>query len=214
MFKIIRASLLLMWVGCTCFAKVPEGPVVQFDIEVSDQQGQVVDHGRVLVALASKEAPKTTRNFLNYVQAKFYDDTIFHRMIPQFMIQGGGFNGAMSEKKANAPIENEANAKLENRKGTIAMARTMDVNSATSQFFINFTDNAFLNHRDDSAEGFGYAVFGQVIDGMPWLEKLQSIATTTIKGYSDVPVNQVKIKRAFVLSSEEKSASASKSHLP
>ena len=133
--------------------------------------------GTIKLELADDKAPLSVQNFLKYVDQKFYDGTVFHRVIGNFMIQGGGFDQSLKQKSTLAPIKNEAGNGLTNEKGTIAMARTSDINSATSQFFINLVDNDFLNHRGASAKTFGYAVFGQVIAGMDVVEKIGRIKT-------------------------------------
>ena len=134
------------------------------------------NYGDITVELDAEKAPLTVKNFLSYVDEKFYDGTIFHRVIRNFMIQGGGFTPDMAQKRTHAPVKNEAGNGLKNTRGTIAMARTMIIDSATAQFFINTVDNAFLDHRDNSMQGFGYAVFGKVTDGM---EVVDAIAAVT-----------------------------------
>ncbi len=150
--------------------------------------------GQVKIELWADKAPETVKNFLQYVDEGFFDGTIFHRVIESFMIQGGGFTEDMKQKPTNAPIKNEANAELKNDRGTIAMARTMIVDSATAQFFINVVDNASLNHRDKSQSGFGYAVFGKVVDGMDVVDKIKSVATTNSGPFQDVPAKPVVIE--------------------
>jgi peptidyl-prolyl cis-trans isomerase A (cyclophilin A) len=146
--------------------------------------------GEITVELDAEKAPTTTKNFLDYVDDKFFDGLIFHRVIPRFMIQGGGFDEQMNQKRQGlrAPIRNESGNGLTNVKGTIAMARTSDPNSATSQFFINHKDNPFLD------QGAGYAVFGKVTDGMDVVDKIANVQTTTRRGMADVPVEAVVIK--------------------
>ncbi len=146
--------------------------------------------GQVKIELWPGKAPETVKNFLQYVDEGFYDGTIFHRVIGNFMIQGGGMTPDMKQKPTKAPVKNEAGAELKNDRGTIAMARTGVVDSATAQFFINVVDNAFLNHRDNSPSGFGYAVFGKVIDGMDVVDKIKGVATSS----SDAPVKPVLIE--------------------
>ena len=146
--------------------------------------------GTIKIELWPAQAPKTVENFLSYVDEKFYDDTVFHRVIEKFMIQGGGFTADGVQKKTHAPIKNEASANVKNVRGTIAMARTGVVDSATAQFFINTVDNAFLNHAGESPRAFGYAVFGKVIDGMDVVDKIAKVQT----GQGDVPVKVVLIK--------------------
>jgi cyclophilin family peptidyl-prolyl cis-trans isomerase len=150
--------------------------------------------GTLKIELDQAKAPKSVANFLAYVDEGFYNGTIFHRVIPDFMVQGGGFTPDMKQKAAHDPVANEAGNGLKNMRGTLAMARTSVVDSATAQFFINVTDNAFLNHRDDSASGFGYAVFGKVIDGMDIVDKIKSVKTTSSGQYDNVPAEAVIIK--------------------
>jgi len=140
------------------------------------------------VELFQDKAPVTTKNFLSYVDEEFYDNTIFHRVIPGFMVQGGGFTPEMDQKKAHAQIKNEADNGLGNERGTLAMARTSDINSASSQFFINLTDNTFLNH---SSRDFGYAVFGKVASGMDVVDKMAGQVTGSKRGHSDVPLDDI-----------------------
>ncbi len=150
--------------------------------------------GSFTLELYPDKAPISVENFLNYVDKKFYEGTIFHRVIPTFMIQGGGFTTDMTKKGTGAPIKNEADNGLSNSLGTIAMARTGEIHSATCQFFINVKDNKALDHKDASARGFGYAVFGKVVDGMETVEKIRDVKTTTKGQYGDVPVKPVIIK--------------------
>jgi len=153
--------------------------------------------GVIEVELNEAKAPVTTKNFLDYVDSHFYDGLIFHRVIDNFMIQGGGFTADMSQKSGNPPIENEAGNGLANDKYTIAMARTSVVNSATSQFFINTKDNAFLNHKDNTPQHFGYAVFGKVIKGMDVVDTIGKVKTGSKNGMNDVPVETVTIIQAY-----------------
>lgn len=150
--------------------------------------------GSIKIELFADKAPGTVKNFLQYVDEKFYDGTVFHRVISNFMIQGGGFTPDMREKAAHAPIRNEATAELKNLRGTLAMARTSDVDSATAQFFINVKDNGFLDHKDSTARGFGYAVFGRVIEGMDVVERIKEVKTTTAGSFQDVPAKPVLIR--------------------
>ncbi len=156
-------------------------------------------HGEITLELDAAKAPVTVENFLGYVRDGFYDGTIFHRVIDGFMIQGGGFTPDMQQKPTGAPIENEAGNGLQNARGTIAMARTQVVNSATAQFFINLTDNEFLNHRDTSPMGFGYAVFGKVVEGMETVDAIRKVATGNVAGHGDVPTEAVTIESATVV---------------
>ncbi|HEV7672057.1 MAG TPA: peptidylprolyl isomerase [Thermoanaerobaculia bacterium] len=155
--------------------------------------------GKIVIELEAAKAPKSTENFLSYVRAGFYDGTIFHRVIADFMIQGGGFTADMTQKQAKAPIQNEADNGLKNDKYTVAMARTNDPHSASSQFFINTGDkNAFLNHKEKSLQGWGYAVFGKVVEGFDVVEAIGKTPTTTKSGFQDVPADTVTIKKATV----------------
>jgi peptidyl-prolyl cis-trans isomerase B (cyclophilin B) len=149
--------------------------------------------GDFRVELFRDKAPITVDNFLSYVSREFFDGLIFHRVIPGFMIQGGGFDPAMSQKKTDAPIKNEAANGVKNKIGSIAMARTNVVDSATSQFFINVADNAFLDHRSTNPDGFGYAVFGQVIEGLDVVRKIEKVKTGNRAGHQDVPIEAVVI---------------------
>ena len=151
--------------------------------------------GTITVALWAEKAPKTVANFLRYVDEGFYDGTIFHRVIDGFMIQGGGMTPDMESKTTHEPIVNEASSELKNDRGTIAMARTQVVNSATSQFFINVADNTFLNHTAKTPQGFGYAAFGEVIDGMDVVDRIKAVKTTTVGPHRDVPETPVVIER-------------------
>jgi len=156
--------------------------------------------GDIKIELYEDKAPVSVKNFLAYVKSGHYDGTIFHRVIPNFMIQGGGFDKEMQQKPTQAAIKNEAGNGLENDTGTLAMARTNDVNSATAQFFINVRDNDALNHRDNSPGGFGYAVFGRVVEGMDIVRKIERVPTTTQGMYRDVPAEAVVIKSVKALS--------------
>ena len=149
--------------------------------------------GVIKIELWEDKTPVTVKNFLRYTDEGFYDGTIFHRVIPGFMIQGGGFAPDMSQKETHGPIENEARADVPNERGTLAMARTNDVNSATAQFFINLVGNDFLNHQDETARGFGYAVFGKVVEGMDVVDKIAKVRTATKGHYENVPVEPVRI---------------------
>jgi len=150
-------------------------------------------HGDITVELYEDEAPVTVENFLQYVDDGFFDGTIFHRVIPDFMIQGGGFEVDMSQKPTRAAIKNEADNGRKNERGTLAMARTQDINSATAQFFINVADNAFLDH---GARDFGYAVFGRVTDGMDVVDQIASAKRGNKGGHTDVPVEPILITSA------------------
>ena len=150
--------------------------------------------GTFKIELFPKEAPKTVENFLQYVDDKFFDGTIFHRVIPSFVIQGGGLTGDMRQKQTRPPIENEAKNGLKNQRGMLSMARTNDINSATSQFFVNLKDNEFLDHK--SAAQYGYAVFARVTEGMDVVDRIAAVSTGSRKGHQDVPVEDVVIVSA------------------
>jgi peptidyl-prolyl cis-trans isomerase B (cyclophilin B) len=149
--------------------------------------------GDITVDLHTTEAPLTTANFLKYVRNGFYNDTIFHRVIDGFMIQGGGFTPDMAQKKTEATLTNEAKQAKPNKRGTLAMARTMDPHSATAQFFINVADNPFLNYSNESPQGFGYCVFGEVVDGMDIVDAIVKVKTGQRAGHGDVPLETVNI---------------------
>ncbi len=150
--------------------------------------------GNITIELDAKKAPNSSANFLAYVEDGYFVDTIFHRVIPDFMIQGGGITADMQDKPgSHAPIENEANNGLKNDRGTLAMARTGDPHSATSQFFINHNDNGFLNFSSESSQGWGYAVFGKVTDGMDVIDAMAKVETGNMGGHQDVPVDIITI---------------------
>ncbi len=155
--------------------------------------------GNLTIELYGEEAPITVKNFLNYVDSKFYEGTIFHRVIKDFMIQGGGMTTDMKEKKSNEAIKNEADNGLKNDYGTIAMARTMVVDSATSQFFINVKDNDFLNFRSKTPNEWGYAVFGKVVEGMDIVDKISTVQTTNHGYHADVPVESIIINKCYTV---------------
>jgi peptidyl-prolyl cis-trans isomerase A (cyclophilin A) len=173
-------SLALIFAGG---ALAQDNPVVIMD----------TNKGQVTIELFADQAPITVENFLRYTDNNYYDGLIFHRVIDGFMIQGGGFDQGMVQKSTYDAIKNEASSDLANSRGTLAMARTSVVDSATSQFFINLVDNDFLNHVDESPRGFGYAVFGRVIDGMDVVDVIAKVATGTVRGYADVPNEAVVI---------------------
>ena len=155
--------------------------------------------GKFVIELFPEKAPGTVKNFLNYVATKFYDGTIFHRVIPKFMIQGGGFTADMKRKPAGAPIKNEADNGLKNDRGTIAMARTTDPHTATAQFFINTVNNDFLNHKSKTQQGWGYVVFGKVVAGMDVVDAISSAKTVMRGMYRDVPDENIEIRSTVVL---------------
>ena len=154
--------------------------------------------GSITLELDAAKAPVTVKNFCDYAKGGHYNGTIFHRVIDGFMIQGGGFTAAMDQKPTNAPIKNEATNGLSNARGTIAMARTQVVDSATSQFFINLTDNTFLDHRTPDPRGFGYAVFGKVTDGMDVVDKIAKVKTRSVGYYENVPEEAVTIRKVHI----------------
>lgn len=157
------------------------------------------NYGKIVLELDKEKAPKTVENFLTYVKDGHYNGTIFHRVINNFMIQGGGFTKEMAQKPVKAPVKNEATNGLTNEVGTIAMARTNVVDSATSQFFINIKDNDFLNHKSPTPQGFGYAVFGKVVEGMSIVNKIKTVKTKNVGGHGDVPEEPVVITKAVML---------------
>ncbi|MBE2242720.1 MAG: peptidyl-prolyl cis-trans isomerase [Burkholderiaceae bacterium] len=155
--------------------------------------------GTIRVELDDASAPKSAANFADYVRAGHYDGTVFHRVIKGFMIQGGGFEPGMNQKRVRAPIANEANNGLKNRHYTLAMARTSDPHSATAQFFINTADNAFLDHKAENAQGWGYAVFGKVVSGSDVVDAIEGVRTASRGGHGDVPVDDVVIVSAKIV---------------
>lgn len=182
---LLTASLVLA-ASIQTSAKAQEKPVVILE----------TNKGRITVELWPDKAPITVENFLRYVDEGFFDGLIFHRVIPDFMIQGGGFSPEMRQKPGHEPIANEAKADVPNNRGTLAMARTNVIDSATSQFFINLADNAFLNHRAPTPTEWGYAVFGQVIAGMEVVDSIAAVPTGNSAGHQNVPVEPVIITSA------------------
>jgi len=159
----------------------------------------IANYGTITLELDAAKAPKTTENFLGYVKKGHYDGTVFHRVIPGFMVQGGGFAPGMTEKAADAPIQNEANNGLKNANYTVAMARTQAPHSASAQFFINVSDNTFLNHTAETAQGWGYAVFGKVVDGTDVVDRIKTVKTGRKGFHDDVPNEDVVIEKAVVV---------------
>lgn len=157
------------------------------------------NHGDILLQLDAEKAPLTTENFVQYVKDGHYDGTVFHRVIKGFMIQGGGFEASMNQKKTRASIQNEADNGLKNKKYSIAMARTMEPHSASAQFFINASDNDFLNHSGKNVQGWGYAVFGEVIEGREVVDAIEKVATGSKAGHQDVPKDDVVIEKAEIV---------------
>jgi len=156
----------------------------------------VTNHGTITLELFAAEAPKTVENFLQYAEAGFYDGTLFHRVIPNFMIQGGGFDAQQRQKPTRAQIQNEADNGVKNQRGTIAMARTNDPHSATAQFFINLKDNSFLDHTGKNSQGWGYTVFGKVIEGMDVVDRIAKVPAAQGRISEAVPQEQVVIEKA------------------
>lgn len=152
--------------------------------------------GVIKLSLNAEKAPATVENFLSYVNDGFYDNTIFHRVIDNFMIQGGGMSPGMDEKESKSPIKNEANNGLSNKTGTVAMARTMDPHSASAQFFINVSDNNFLDFKSESRDGWGYCVFGEVVEGMDVVNKIKGVTTGSSGYHQDVPEEEVILEKA------------------
>jgi cyclophilin family peptidyl-prolyl cis-trans isomerase len=181
MMKRLAMVLMFLMISTAIFAA--GNPVVVMKTNMGD----------VEIELFQDKAPVTVANFLSYVNKGFYNGTIFHRVMGNFMIQGGGFTPGMKEKKTSSPIKNEANNGLKNLAGTVAMARTADVNSATSQFFINVLNNPSLDYKSSTSDGFGYCVFGKVIKGMDVVGKIRSVQTGTVGYFDDVPVKDVVI---------------------
>jgi Peptidyl-prolyl cis-trans isomerase (rotamase) - cyclophilin family len=158
------------------------------------------NHGDIVIELNAEKAPITVANFIEYVKAGHYENTVFHRVIGNFMVQGGGFEPGMKEKKDKRPsIKNEADNGLPNEKYTVAMARTMEPHSASAQFFINVADNSFLNHTAPTAQGWGYAVFGKVVEGQDVVDKIKGVKTTSKAGHQDVPVEDVIVEKAEII---------------
>jgi len=185
----IRNILILSFVFLSLlfFSTTPFAQEDNILVEIKTTKGDMT------VELYKDKAPNTVENFLSYVDEEFYDNTIFHRVIKGFMIQGGGLTPDYIEKQAHAPIENEADNGLKNKKYTLAMARTMDPHSATCQFFINHANNDFLNHTSKTEDGWGYCVFGKVIEGTDTVEAIANTSTTTAHGMRDVPTETIKI---------------------
>jgi len=191
--RVLVLSIMLLLTTTLSFAK---------ENNMSDTQSKVkltTSLGEIIIQLNTEKAPVSSANFLTYVNEGFYNGTIFHRVIPDFMAQGGGFDTGFNQKAVHAPIKNEANNGLTNRRGTLAMARTNDPNSATAQFFINLKDNSFLNHTSQTSSGWGYAVFGEVIQGMDVVDAMAKQATGNRGGHQDVPKTDIVIEKAEVI---------------
>ena len=194
-FLTLKASLLTLLISTTVFAET--APATSTSTVMENPQVLIeTTEGTIVMELYPNKAPKTVENFLKYVNEGFYDDTIFHRVIPGFMIQGGGFTEDFNKKITHAPIQNEADNGLRNRIGTVAMARTNDPHSATAQFFINVAQNTFLDFREKTPRAWGYAVFGKVTSGMKAVNKIRMKKTGFKNGMKDVPVETIKIIKA------------------
>jgi peptidyl-prolyl cis-trans isomerase B (cyclophilin B) len=190
-----RFTLALLF----CFLPFAAGATKPSDTGDSTVTVQMqTNKGNIVLQLDAEKAPETVANFVEYAKSGFYDGTIFHRVIPSFMIQGGGFQPGMTQKATRAPIKNEADNGLKNELGTIAMARTSDPHSATAQFFINTKDNAFLNHQAPTAQGWGYCVFGKVTEGMEVVHDIEKVTTGARGGHQDVPKDDVVIEKVTV----------------
>lgn len=191
--RIFIFSLMLFFTTTLSFAK---------DIKMPDSQTQVkltTNLGSIVIKLNTEKAPVSSENFLTYVKDGFYNGTIFHRVIKGFMAQGGGFDKDFKQKTPRSPIKNEADNGLANNRGTLAMARTNDPDSATAQFFINYKDNSFLNHTAKNASGWGYAVFGEVVEGMDVVDAMANEPTGNRGGHQDVPKTDIVIEKAEVM---------------
>ena len=189
----IILSLMLLLISTLSFATEKTMTDTQTKVKLTTSAGEII------IQLNSDKAPISSANFLTYVNEGFYNGTIFHRIIPDFMAQGGGFDTSFNQKAVHAPIKNEADNGLTNNRGTLAMARTNDPNSATAQFFINYKDNSFLNHTSQTSSGWGYAVFGEVIEGMDVVDAMAKQATGNRGGHQDVPKTDIVIEKAEVV---------------
>lgn len=190
LIKCVAAALVLLCAATANAAtKAADEPLVKLE----------TNYGDIVIQLNGRKAPRTVDNFIQYVKSGHYDGTIFHRVIKGFMIQGGGMAADMRERKTSAPIRNEADNGLKNRKYTIAMARTNDPHSATSQFFINSANNEFLDFKSQTPDGWGYAVFGKVVEGEKVVDKIESVLTGRRGGHDNVPLEPVIIKKAYML---------------
>ncbi len=197
MKRALIAVTVMVAFACTAYAADTQKPA-----KTSGKNPVVLvqtSMGNIKLELFEKEAPLSVKNFLAYVKSGFYSGTIFHRVIPNFMIQGGGFTVDFKEKPTNPPIKNEAGNGIKNARGTLAMARTFIVDSASAQFFINVRDNDFLNHSSNSMQGYGYAVFGKVIEGMDVVDKIAAVPTGMHGDFSDVPKKEILIDSMKVL---------------
>ncbi|MDR9435809.1 MAG: peptidylprolyl isomerase [Thiohalophilus sp.] len=198
---------ILLWLKLILLL-VPASVLAQESAESAPRVEMQTSMGTIVLELAPDKAPKTVANFLRYAEDGFYDNTLFHRVIDDFMIQGGGFTPGYERKETRAPVINEADNGLPNKPGTIAMARTMDPHSATAQFFINVADNEFLNHRGKTPRKYGYAVFGKVVQGMDVVNKIKSVTTGAGGPFAqDVPKTPIIIQKVTLLNPEQPSSS-------
>lgn len=192
MKKIVSAVVLVLFgLNLACWAEEVDAGKPRVRLETSK--------GNIVLELNPEKAPLSVENFLSYVRSGFYDGTIFHRVIKGFMVQTGGFTEEMERKETQDPIKNEADSGLKNRRGTVAMARTNVPHSATSQFFINTVDNGFLNHKNKSVRGWGYAVFGKVVKGMEVVFEIEGVGTTSRMGMNNVPTLPIVLNKAVIL---------------
>lgn len=204
-YGLLIVFLMALTIFLACDNSADESIKQQTDLKGSKEGNPVVlmktNFGDMKIELYRNEAPVTVENFLGYINEGFYEGTVFHRVIPDFMIQGGGFTEDMQQKQTRASITNEADNGLKNERGTLAMARTQEVDSATSQFFINLADNNFLNH---GSRDYGYAVFGKVVEGMDIVDRIAGVDTSTVGFHRDVPKEPVLIESVEVIDSGEK----------
>jgi len=191
--RVIALTLMLSLTSTLSFATENKMTDTQTKVKLTTSLGEII------IQLNTEKAPVSSANFLAYVNKGFYNGTIFHRVIPGFMAQGGGFDTAFTQKSVHAPIKNEANNGLVNSRGTLAMARTPDPDSATAQFFINYKDNSFLNYTSPTPNGWGYAVFGEVVEGMDVVDAMAKQPTSNRGGHQDVPKTDIVIEKAEVL---------------
>lgn len=191
--KLLYRHLAPLFFASFSLAAQAEGGSAQPKVKLT------TNHGDIVIALNAEKAPNTVANFIQYVESGFYDGTIFHRVIENFMLQGGGFTEDFQQKPTQKPIQNEANNGLTNTRGSLAMARTGDPHSATAQFFINTVDNSFLNFRAETTSDWGYAVFGEVVEGMDVVDKIRKVKTTLRGAHQDVPADNVIIEKAEVI---------------
>jgi peptidyl-prolyl cis-trans isomerase B (cyclophilin B) len=192
--NIVKTLLALLLVGlCVLPAYAASTPAHKGKVSMVKLH---TNHGVITIKLDAEKAPNTVANFLEYVNSGFYNNTVFHRVINGFMIQGGGFEPGMKQKETNAPIKNEANNGLSNETYTVAMARTSDPHSATAQFFINIKDNSFLDFKAENSQGWGYCVFGKVVEGMEVVDEIKKVKTGNSGFHQDVPVEDVIITQA------------------